>query len=462
MPNNPKHPRLTRRAVLTARPGPKEYTLWDGTLAHFGLRVQPNGARSFVVQVRVHGRMRKFTLGRFPDMGVAGARKKAAELLGRIWAGEAISPTRKVKVPLFRNFAARYRERRKHRFKPSTIETHNIYMRNRLLPAFGRLRLDTIDHARVSAWFDAASADKPGAANRAFEILRAMLKTAREWGELGPQVPDACANIAMNPKRFVPHHLDKQKLARLGEALDARRAQRPRSVAALRLLMLTGARVSEILNLRWDEIGELSEDRASARLADSKTGPRTIWLGPQAARLAASLPKRENDPRVFPKRLTPARLYTFWTGVREQAGLPGVRIHDLRHSFASQGVMNGVDLPTVGRLLGHRCRATTAIYAHFDDGTLQNAANRAAGVIAQAMRYRAVAPSLIVDAGPNRKPESPNGVVKESSLPSSPDPWVSLEVGPASDNSNPTGAKRGSSGKDSTPESSDTDGYRWI
>ena len=392
MPNNSKHPQLTHRAILAARHGPKEYTLWDGTLAHFGLRVQPTGARSFVLQVRVHGRMRKFTLGRFPDMGILRARKEAAELLGRIWAEEAISPTRKVKPPLFRDFAVRYRERRKHRFKPSTLETHDTYMKNRLLPAFERLRLDTIDHARVSRWFDAASATKPAAANRSFEILRAMLKTAREWGELGSEVPDACANISMNPKRPVARHLDKRELARLGAVLEEHKEPRPRTVAALRLLMLTGARVSEILNLRWDEIGTLSEEGSSARLGDSKTGPRTLWLGCEAVRLIASLPRREGDPRVFPADLTSSRLYTFWTGVREKAALPGVRIHDLRHSFASQGVMNGVGLPTVGRLLGHRRRSTTALYAHFDDAVLHDAATRAASLIASAMRFRGIAP----------------------------------------------------------------------
>ena len=454
MPNNRKRSQLTHRAILAARPGPKEYTLWDGTLAHFGLRVQPTGARSFVVQVRVHGRMRKFTVGRFPDMGILRARKEAAELLGRIWAGEAISPMRKVKAPLFRDFAARYRERRKHRFKPSTLETHDIYMKNRLLPHFGRLRLDTVDHVRVSAWFDAASVTKPGAANRAFEILRAMLKTAREWGELGSEIPDACANIAINPKRPVARHLDKRQLARLGAVLEERRDKRPWTVAALRLLMLTGARGSEVLNLRWDEIGMLSEEGSSARLGDSKTGPRTIWLGPEAARLLSTLTRREGDPRVFPEDLTSSRLYTFWTGVREKARLQGVRIHDLRHSFASQGVMNGVGLPTVGRLLGHRRRATTAIYAHFDDSTLQNAANQAASVVARAMRYRAAAPSSIVEAGSNRNPESPNRVIEGSSLPDLLDPWEALGATTTSLN-----GTRCSSGKGSTPESSTTDGF---
>ena len=193
-----------------------------------------------------------------------------------------------------------------------------------------------------------------------------------------------------NPKRPVARHLDKRELARLGAVLEEHKETRPRTVAALRLLMLTGARVSEVLNLRWDEIGTLSEDGSRARLGDSKTGPRTLWLGCEAVRLIASLPKREDEPRVFPADLTSGRLYTFWTGVREKAGLQGARIHDLRHSFASQGAMNGVGLPTVGRLLGHRRRSTTAIYAHFDDATLQDAATLAASVIARAMRFRCI------------------------------------------------------------------------
>ena len=268
-------------------------------------------------------------------------------------------------------------------------------MKNRLMPHFGRMRLDTIGHARVSAWFDAASAEKPGAANRAFKILRAMLAAARQWGELGEQVPDACANIAKNPRRPVARFLNREELERLGAALDRHRDEHPWQVAALRLLTLTGARLSEVLNLRWDEIGELSEDGASARLEDSKTGPHTVWLGPQAVRLLAALPRREEGARVFPDDLTSHRLHTFWCAIREQAGLSGLRIHDARHTWASQGVMNGVGLATVGRLLGHRKRRTTAIYAHLDDAALRDAAAQAAGVIAQAMGYKAEPPPLL-------------------------------------------------------------------
>ena len=387
MTNRNRHPRLTAKAVTAAKPRAKEHTLWDGTLAHFGVRVQPSGVKSFIVQTRVNGRMRKFTLGRYPEMGIGKARREAAAVLARLWGGEDIPSPRKTRAPLFRDFAKRYRARRKHRWKPSSLKTYDGYLRHRLMPAFGKLRLDAIDHGRVSAWFDAASADKPGAANRAFEILRAMLKTARQWGDIGEQVPDACANIVRNPRKPVARFLNREELERLGAVLDARKARHRWPVAAIRLLTLTGARLSEILNLKWDEIGELSEDGASARLVDSKTGPRTVWLGPEAANVLAALPRTVGAGRVFPGTLTSSRLYTFWVGVRDEAGLPGLRIHDCRHTWASQGMMNGVGLTTVGRLLGHRQRDTTAIYAHLDDATLGNAAAQVAAVIASAMHY---------------------------------------------------------------------------
>ena len=386
MAHNPVKKPLTRTAIAAARPRKAEYTLWDGALAHFGVRLHPSGARSFIVQTRVNGRMRKLTLGRFPETSLADARKEAATLLASVWTGETV-PQRRVKAPLFRDFAATYRERRRSRWKPSSLKTHEGYMRNRLMPTFGKLRLDTIDHAQVSAWFDAVSVDRPGAANRAFEILRVMLASARQWGELGEHVPDACANIVMNPRRPVARFLSRDELQRLGDVLDRNAADHPWSVAAIRLLTLTGARLSEVLNLIWDEIGDLSEDGASARLGDSKTGPRTLWLGPEAVEVLSALSRQEGEARVFPNDLTTARLYTFWVGVREDAGLHGVRVHDARHTYASQGVMNGVGLTAVGKLLGHRKRATTAIYAHLDDAALRDAAAQAATVIARAMEY---------------------------------------------------------------------------
>ena len=207
-------------------------------------------------------------------------------------------------------------------------------------------------------------------------------------------MPDACANIVRNPRRSVARYLGRSELERLGAALDQRQKEHPWPVAAIRLLTLTGARLSEIVNLKWNEIGEFGKDGASARLEDSKTGPRTVWLGPEAASVLAALPRTESEERVFPGNLTSSRLYTFWVGVRDEAGLPGVRIHDCRHTWASQGVMNGVGLTTVGRLLGHRQRETTAIYAHLDDAALYEAAAQVANVMARAMDFNDTAPGL--------------------------------------------------------------------
>lgn len=407
--------RLTVKAVAAAKPQAREYTIWDALLAHFGVRVQPSGVKSFIVQTRVRGRMRKVTLGRFPELSLDAARREGAAVLARLWGGEDVTPPRKARAPVFRDFAARYRERRRHRWKPSSLATFDIYLRARLMPAFGRLRLDAIDHVRVSAWFDAASVDRPGAANRAFEILRAMLGSARQWGELGSHVPDACANIVRNPRRRVARFLRADELERLGAALDRRRESHPWPVAALRLLMLTGARLSEILNLHRDGIGPLGPDGGSARIEDSKTGPRTLWLGPEAAEVLAALPRLEGSGRVFPEDLTSSRLNAVWHAAREEAGLPGLRIHDCRHTYASQGVMNGVGLATVGALLGHRRRETTAIYAHLNDAALRDAAERAAGVIARAMGYSAEPPPLPepakdggAAAGPPRRPCGPS------------------------------------------------------
>ncbi len=385
---------LTVKAIAAAKPAAREYTLWDRQLAHFGVRTLPSGVKTYILQTRVNGRMRKITLGRFPELSLNAARREGASVLARLWGGEDVTPPRKKMAPLFRTFAVRYRERRKHRWKPSTLKTFDIYMRNRLMPHFGRFRLDAIDHARVSAWFDAASADKPGAANRAFEILRAMLVCARQWGTLGGHVPDACANIVKNPRRPVARYLDRAELQRLGAVLDRHRDEHPCPVAAIRLLTLTGARLSEIINLKWDDIGECGKDGASARIEDSKTGPRTIWFGPEAANLLARLPRNKGETRVFPVNLTSGRLYSFWVQIRDEAGLPSLRIHDCRHTWASQGVMNGVGLTTVGRLLGHRKRETTAIYAHLDDRALKDAAVQTATIIARSMGYKAT-PSAV-------------------------------------------------------------------
>ena len=223
-------------------------------------------------------------------------------------------------------------------------------------------KLDRIGPEDVVAWFDAASKDKPGAANRAFEILRAMMFRAEEWG-LRERGSNPCLGIAKNPRKPVARFLDADELARLGRALDAHEARWPEAVAAIRLLALTGCRRSEVRNLRWRDIGA---DAFS--LADSKTGTRTVPLGEAARALTEVLPgRRDPDLFLFPRHAEGRgewSLTNCWRTVCADAKLGRLRLHDLRHTAASQAVMAGENLPLVGKLLGHKRHRTTADYAH--------------------------------------------------------------------------------------------------
>ena len=177
--------------------------------------------------------------------------------------------------------------------------------------------------------FDAASKDKPGAANRAFEILRATMFRAEERG-LRERGSNPCLGIAKNPRNHFARFLDADELARLGRALDTGEAEWPEAVAAIRLLALTGCRRSEVLNLRWRDIGE-----DAINLADSKTGPRAVPLGEAARALIEALPgARETDAFQFPRHAEGRgewSLTNCWRTVCADADLGRLRLHDLRH-----------------------------------------------------------------------------------------------------------------------------------
>ena len=243
--------------------------------------------------------------------------------------------------------------------------------------------LDRIGPEDVAALFDAASKDRPGAANRAFEILRAMMFRAEEWG-LREQDSNPCLGIVKNPRNHVARFLDVEELGRLGRALDARESEWPEAVAAIRLLALTRCRRGEVLNLRWRDIGD-----DAINLPDSKTGPRAVPLGEAARALIETLPgERSPDAFVFPRYAEERgqdALRFRWRTVYEDAGLGRLRLHDLRHTAASHAVMSGENLPLIGKMLGHRRHSTTAGYAHLADDHLVEAAEKVGMIIAEAM-----------------------------------------------------------------------------
>ena len=376
---------LTPRLARESRPGGKDTILFDNALPGFGLRIHPSGRKVWIVQARIEGRSRRIVIARHGEMDLAEARRRARDMLGRIRAGQnpADDIRREKEAPTFRDFAVEYLRRCDPLWKPSGRETVRIYLKARILPAFGRMPLDRIGPEDVAAWFDAASRDKPGAANRAFEILRAMMFRAEEWG-LRERDRNPCLGIAKNPRNQVARFLDTDELARLGRALDAYETQWPEAVAATRLLALTGCRRSEVPNLRWREIGA-----ESINLPDGKTGPRAVPLGEAARALIDTLPGRRKPEVFLFQRHAEGRgvygLESCWRAVCADAKLGRLRLHDLRHTAASHAVMSGENLPLVGRLLGHRRHRTTAGYAHLADGHLVKVAEKVGTVIANTM-----------------------------------------------------------------------------
>ncbi len=320
------------------------------------------------------------------------ARRRARDMLARIRAGgNPAEDIRKEKTaPTVAMLADEYLRRCDPYWKPSGRKTVRIYLKARILPTFGRMPVERVGPEDVAAWFDAVSRDRPGAANRAFEILRSMMFRAEECGFREPGT-NPCLGIRKNPKRDIARFLDTGELARLGRALDAREREWPEAVAAIRLLALTGCRRGEVLDLRWCDIGE-----GAITLPDSKIGPRSVRLGEAARSVVDALPgPRDPDAFLFPKnagRRSPHNIVACWRIVCEDAKLGRLRLHDLRHTAASHAVMAGETLPLVGKLLGHRRHETTAGYAHLADEHLVEAAEKVGSIIAQAMNLHSPTP----------------------------------------------------------------------
>ena len=217
---------LTARLARQSKPGPKDTILFDKALPGFGLHIHPLGRKVWIVQARIEGRSRRIVIARLGEMELAHARRRAHDILARIRAGEnpADDIRKERETPTPRAFTDEYLRRCEPHWKPSGRRTMRIYLKARILPAFGKMPLDRIGPEDVAAWFDAASGDKPGAANRALEILRAMMFRAEE-SALRERGSNPCLGIAKNPRKQVARFLDADELAALGHALEAHEAR---------------------------------------------------------------------------------------------------------------------------------------------------------------------------------------------------------------------------------------------
>ena len=375
--------RLTDAGVARLKPAEKEYTVWDTQLPGLGARVRTSGHRSFVYRREGPNGSRRIALGAATALDIEEARRRGAEMEAGGAARARPRTTGRSEPPTLAAFVAGPWRADYDRCKASTRRSMDSMLKTQLLPAFGSLPLDRIDRARVERWFLRYSRTAPGGANRALGVLRQIVNLAIA---LGLAETNPARGIRPNPRPKLTRFLSRDEIHRLRRTLGALVAERPARRAQadiIRLLLSTGCRKSEIVELRWQEV-----DGDTLKLANAKTGPRTVFLDAEASAIL-DRQRKKGSAYVFPSPRDPAkpryRELLLWYEARRRAGIDDCRLHDLRHTFASQAALAGVPLPVVARLLGHKHPRMTLRYAHVGDREIEAAAERIGTAIAIAL-----------------------------------------------------------------------------
>src|SRR5262245_44720197 len=405
--------RITKRVVDSLKADASEYAIWDAQLPGFGDRVRPTGAKSYVVVYRAgSGRgapVRRYTIAGVGKIAPESARRRAKAILGRVAhghdpAGEKTATRDTLTISeLADRFMAEHVEQKR---KPGTAAFYR-HVLNKIKSELGTTKADQVTRATV-AKLHSELRKTPFQANRVLAAIGSMYAFA---GRVGV-VPEG-VNPARRIEKFQEHRRERfltgEELKRLGLAIreaetkgaswDVDEAKpkakhlpkapkrftkiSPFAGAAIRLLLFTGCRLREILHLKWEHV---DLERGLLFLPESKTGRKTIILNAAALAVLANLDQIGSyvipgDGSERPR----ADLKRPWALVSKRAGLDGVRLHDLRHTYASFGAGGGVGLPIIGKLLGHTQASTTARYAHLDNDPLRRAAESIGGRIAAAL-----------------------------------------------------------------------------
>ncbi len=407
-----KSAKLGRTALKEAAPAAARYTIWDSELKGFGLRVETTGAKSWVVRYRVgtgrHAPTKQFRIGDAAKLTPDKAREAAADILAQAELGGDPQGDRVAerKVLTVTQLCDLYIAEGMSVKKPMTVRLDTIRIERHIKPQIGAKKLTDLTASDIDRMRDAIATGKvkaeatawtrggKTAATKSVKLLRAIFVFAI-GRKLCTENPAREVKVFADGKR--DRFLSQAELSRLGDALNAAEAQgaEPGHIAIIRLLSLTGARKNEIACLRWTEV---DLERGLLTLEDSKTGRKVIRLGAAAQELLTTV-RRTKSVYVFPDprdaTLPIRNLDWAWVGIRKRAGLEDVRIHDLRHSFASVGVGGGASLYVVSKLLGHAQSATTQRYAHLSDDPVQAEADRISRAIAGAMSGKTPAPTDI-------------------------------------------------------------------
>ena len=384
---------LNRESVESYQAEPKQYEVPDPKCPGLYLRVMPSGAKSWTFRWSRGNFDKRLCIGRWPSTTVEQARVRAGALQSRRGGGEDPAEVQKAKQTsgtTITDLAERFRREHFPRIKPRTIQDYEWLLEKWILPALGGVRVAELSRDQVAAWHSSNGRAKR-TANHALAVLSKMLSLSIRWGM---RENNPCQGQERYRETKRQRYLDPVELASVVAAIG--RLERSGEITAasstaLRLLLLTGARRSEIRGLLWDDV----DPSGSAKLRYHKTigrGERVVMLPPEASKILKRLVHHDDNPHVFAGQgddgTIGSTLDCAWRIVRASAGVPDVRLHDLRHTYASMGVASGLTLAQVGQLLGHSTPATTQRYAHLVKDEAKKAAVKAAAKVTAAMRKR--------------------------------------------------------------------------
>ena len=359
---------LTDRAIERLEKRSERYEV---TLSGITVRVTPSGQKILFTRTRIEGREHRERLGVWPECSAAEALARAREL-SRAALKPPPAPVRKLpkEVLTVATFADRFfREHVQVFCKPKTRANYELWLNHHILPILGSMPLDSVSrtdvqrmHRLVAAKTDPRTGKSlKTTANRTLTVLSSLFGRAVDW-EVLERSP--VQKIRKFPERKIERYLTDEERARIEDVLDGHARRNPGAVLAIRLLILTGARTNEILDLRWSDV---DWKHKLLRLRDTKTGARDVPVSSEVLRL---LQAAERGGELVCCTILGHRIHSLhrtWTILRRRAGIEDVRKHDLRHNFASTGASAGIPLATVGKLLGHKDVRTTQRYAHLFD-----------------------------------------------------------------------------------------------
>ena len=365
---------IAKRVSAGDRP---QVFFWDADVKGFGLRVTNRGAKSFILDYRIGGRQRRITIGSYPDWSVAAARTEAGNLKREVDLGNDPMGERHAdrSAPTMRDLWDRYKRDHLPRKAARSQADETMMWEKLVLPTLGKHKVTDVTHTDIEALHRDITTQRgtPVRANRVIEVVRRAFNLAIrwEWVEKNP-----ASGQLRNPEEKRQRYLSPEELSRLSAALAAH--HEPVSADAIRMLMLTGARKSEVLGATW-EMFDLDAGVWTKPSAHTKQRKQhRVPVSANALTLLKRIRETAEGPYVFPGKSGDQPLTDVkrsWAAVCKAADITGARIHDLRHSFASLLVSGGASLPIIGAMLGHTQVQTTQRYAHLYDEPLRAAAD---------------------------------------------------------------------------------------